>query len=259
MSLPVITQETICSLVLIFLRISAMIVVMPIFGGDKTIPVGVKGGLSILITFMLFPFVHVDSGFQFMGLTPMVINMIGEILIGIIIGFAARFIFAGIQFGGEMIGFEMGFSVVNIIDPVTSTQVSLISQFQYFMAMLIFLTVNAHHMFLAAIAESFVRIAPMQFHLSEKLIETLCIFSKDVFTIAVKISAPVIAVLIFTNVTLGIVARTVPQINIFIIGFPLQIALGLIFLGLTAPMFVNYAISLFHNLAKQIHMLLLLM
>jgi len=259
MSLPVITQQEISSLILIFLRVSSMIVVMPIFGGDKTIPAGVKGGLSILITFLLFPFVRIDPGFQFTGLTPMVINMINEVLIGVIIGFVARFIFAGIQFAGEVIGFQMGFSVVNIIDPATSSQVSLISQFQYFMAILIFLSVNAHHMFLLAMAESFVRIAPMQFHLSGRVIETLCLFSKDVFVVAVKISAPVVAVLIFTNIALGIVARTVPQINIFVVGFPLQIALGFIFLGLTAPIFVNYSISLFNNLAKQIHMIIQLM
>jgi len=236
-----------------------MIVVMPIFGGDKTIPAGVKGGLSILITFLLFPFVRIDPGFQFTGLTPMVINMINEVLIGVIIGFVARFIFAGIQFAGEVIGFQMGFSVVNIIDPATSSQVSLISQFQYFMAILIFLSVNAHHMFLLAMAESFVRIAPMQFHLSGRVIETLCLFSKDVFVVAVKISAPVVAVLIFTNIALGIVARTVPQINIFVVGFPLQIALGFIFLGLTAPVFVNYSASLFNNLAKQIQTLIRIM
>jgi len=109
MNLPVLTQEAICSLILIFLRVSSMIVVMPIFGGDKTISVGVKGGLSILITFLLFPFVRIDSGFQFMGLTPMVINMINEVLIGVIIGFVARFIFAGIQFAGEVIGLRWGF------------------------------------------------------------------------------------------------------------------------------------------------------
>lgn len=259
MNLPVITPEQIACLIFIFLRVSSMIVVMPIFGGDKTIPVGIKGGLSLLITFLLFPFVRMDFGFQLMELTPMVVIMIGEILIGVIIGFVARFIFAGIQFAGELIGFQMGFSVVNIIDPVTSTQVSLISQLKYFLAMLVFLAVNAHHIFLSAMAESFVRISPMQFHLTERVIAPLCLLSVEVFIIAVKISAPVVAVLIFTHVALGVVARTVPQINIFIVGFPLQIALGLIFLGLSAPIFVNYCIRLFNGLAKQIHMLVLLM
>ena len=259
MSLPVITQEATYSLIFIFLRVSSMIAVMPIFGGDKTIPVGIKGGLSLLITFLLFPFVPMNSGFQSVGLTSMVINMISEVLIGVIIGFVARFIFAGIQFAGELIGFEMGFSIVNIIDPMTSTQVSLISQLQYFVAMLVFLTINAHHLFLSVMAESFVRIAPMQFHLSGRIIQTLCLFSKDIFVVAVKISAPVVAVLIFTNIALGIVARTVPQINIFIIGFPLQIALGFLFLGLTAPVFVSVSASLFDNLANQIHKLVLLM
>jgi len=259
MNLPVITQEEIDSLIFIFLRVSSMIVVMPIFGGDRTIPVVVKGGLSLLITVALFPFVNIHFDAQSLEFIPMVAGMISEVLIGTIIGFVARFIFAGIQFAGELIGFEMGFSVANVIDPMTSTQVSLISQFQYFIAILVFLTLNGHHVLFSAIAESFEKIAPLQFHLSGPLIQTLCLFSKDVFVVAVKISAPVMAVLIFTNIALGIVARTVPQINIFIIGFPLQIALGFIFLGLTAPVFVNYSASLFSNLTKQIQTLIRIM
>jgi len=259
MNLPVLTQEEISSLIFIFLRVSSMIVVMPVFGGDRTIPVVVKGGLSILITFLLFPSVRINSDMQSLEFIPMVVNMLTEVLIGSIVGFVARFIFAGIQFAGELIGFEMGFSVANVLDPMTSTQVSLISQLQYFIAILLFLTLNAHHVFLSAIAESFEKIAPLQFHLSGKVIQTLCLFSKDIFVIAVKISAPVVAVLIFTNIALGIVARTVPQINIFIIGFPLQISLGFIFMGLTAPVFINYTASLFSNMAKQIHLLISVM
>jgi flagellar biosynthesis protein FliR len=259
MNLPVITQEEITSLMFIFLRVSSMMVVMPIFGGDRTIPVAVKGGLSLLLTVMLLPFVKIDSNLSSLGFVPLVADMISEVLIGSVIGFVARFIFAGIQFAGELIGFEMGFSVANVIDPITSTQVSLISQLQYFIAILLFLTLNAHHVFFSAMAESFERIAPLQFHFSGRLFQTLCLFSKDVFVIAVKLSAPVVAVLIFTNIALGIVARTVPQINIFIIGFPLQIALGLIFMGLTAPMFVSYSASLFNNLARQIGLLIRLM
>jgi flagellar biosynthetic protein FliR len=259
MNLPLLTQEAIDSLIFIFLRVSAMIAVMPIFGGDRSIPVILKGGIALFITFMLFPFVKINYEYQSLGLISMIVSMMSEILVGVIIGFVARFIFAGIQFAGELIGFQMGFSVANAIDPMTSTQVSLISQFQYFMAILIFLILNVHHVFLSAIAESFDKIAPLQFQMSGKLFQTLCIFSKDVFVIAVKISAPVVAVLIFTNIALGIVARTVPQINIFIMGFPLQIALGLIFMGLTAPVFVNYSGSLFNNLSKQVHMLIMLM
>ncbi|SEM35384.1 flagellar biosynthetic protein FliR [Syntrophus gentianae] len=259
MNLPVITQETIDALIFIFLRVSAMIAVMPVFGGDRTIPVAVKGGLSLLITFLLFPFVKIDLDAQSLEFIPMFAGMIGEVLIGSIIGFVARFIFAGIQFAGELIGYEMGFSMANVIDPVTSNQVSLISQLQYIVAILIFLTLNGHHVFFSAMAESFERIAPLQFHLSGKLIQTVCLFSKDVFVVAVKVSAPVVAVLVFTNLALGIVARTVPQINIFIIGFPIQIALGFIFLGLTVPVFANYSASLFNNLEKQIHFLIRVM
>jgi flagellar biosynthetic protein FliR len=249
MNLPVITPEQIACLIFIFLRVSSMIVVMPIFGGDKTIPVGTKGGLSLLITFLLFPFVRMDFGFQLMGLTPMVVIMIGEILIGVIIGFVARFIFAGIQFAGELIGFQMGFSVVNIIDPVTSTQVSLISQLKYFLAMLVFLAVNAHHIFLSAMAESFVRISPMQFHLTERVIAPLCLLSMEVFIIAVKISAPVVAVLIFTHVALVLWQGRFPNQYLYC-RIPSTDCLGINFSGIERTDFCQLLHPTFQRLGK---------
>lgn len=127
MKLPVITAQQIETFILVFLRVSAMVAAIPVFG-DSAVPVRIKGALSCLISFLLFPLVPspppLTSDFP-----PLILGMAGEVLIGFIIGFAARLVFAGIQFAGELIGFQMGFSIVNIIDPITSTEVSIISQF----------------------------------------------------------------------------------------------------------------------------------
>jgi len=100
MNLPVITQEQIDTLIFIFLRVSAMIAVLPVFGGDRAVPVLVKGGLSLLITLLLFPFVKINLGATSAGLFPMAAAMVGEILIGCVIVFFARFLFGGIEFAG---------------------------------------------------------------------------------------------------------------------------------------------------------------
>jgi flagellar biosynthetic protein FliR len=258
MNFPLFTKEQIDAFVLVFLRVSALIAMIPIFG-DRSVPITVKGGLSLFLSLLIFPFVLSSLPRMAITLMPQIFMMAGEIMIGIIIGLTSRFLFAGIQLGGELIGFQMGFSIVNVIDPITSRQVSVISQFQYLLAMLLFLNCNAHHIFINAIADSYHIISPQGFHFTGALMDAILIFSQKIFIVAIKISAPLIAVLFFTQVGLGVLARTVPQINIFIVGFPLQISVGLIFLGLTIPIFKAVAEKLFTKLEGEVNLLLRLM
>jgi len=185
--------------------------------------------------------------------------MIGEVLIGVTIGFGARLVFAGIQMAGNIVGFQMGFAIVNIIDPMTSAQVSVIAELKYLIAMMIFLSVNAHHLFFMAIAQSYDWVVPFGFHFSGSVMQYIFELSRDLFVIALKIGAPLMAVMLFTNVGLGVVARTVPQMNIFIVGFPLQISIGLIFLGITAPLFTRIVQGVMRSLEGHIITLLRLM
>ncbi|MEQ8253478.1 MAG: flagellar biosynthetic protein FliR [Smithellaceae bacterium] len=113
--------------------------------------------------------------------------------------------------------------------------------------------------FFTAIVQSYALLNPLTFHFSGALMQNILSISKDMFVIAVKLAAPIMAVMLFTNVGLGIVARTVPQINIFIVGMPLQIAIGLIFLGLTAPMFIKLTSGYFLGFETRLATLLRLM
>ncbi|MBN1613645.1 MAG: flagellar biosynthetic protein FliR [Deltaproteobacteria bacterium] len=259
MNIPVIDEQFAAAFLLIFLRMSAMIAMIPVFG-DRTVPARVKGAMALILSMLVFPFVRAEispiGSFEILSLA---VSMTGEVLIGLIIGLMARFVFAGVQFAGELVGLQMGFAIANIIDPITSTQVSIIAEFQYLFAMLIFLLVDAHHIFLLAIVDSFRIIHPLAFQLSGPLMDTMLGYSRDIFIVAVKVSAPIVAALIFINVGLGIIARTVPQINVFIVGFPLQIAAGLFFIGLTVPVFFKVLERYFFNYAREIGTLLHLM
>jgi len=243
---------------LIFLRVSAMIITIPIVG-DSTVPLKIKGGLALLITFLVYPVVPVAGWKLSADIFSMIYRMAGEIMIGVMIGFTSRLIFDGIQLAGQLIGFQMGFSIVNVIDPVNNEQVSIISQFQYLVAVLIFLIMDGHHIFLYAIGESLRILPPLGFHFSGELMQLLLSFVKDMLEVAIKTGAPIIAVLLFMSVGLGLVARTVPQINIFIVGFPLQIAIGLIGIGLTLPVFTRVLEGYFLNLEGEVLSLLRLM
>ncbi len=259
MTLPVLTPELIEAFILVLIRVSSIILMLPVFG-DSVIPPQIKWGLSILVALLLFP--TVKAGMPPLGNTeflPLILKIAGEILIGVSIGFTARCIFAGIQLAGELTGMQMGFSMASVIDPSSSTQVSIVAEFQYMLSLLLFLAVNAHHLFIEAIAESYGIIGPLTVEHSGALLPVMVRLTQEVFVIAVKISAPIMAVLLFTNVAMGVMARTVPQMNVFIVSFPLQIAVGFLFLGLTIPIFSQLAQRLFFDLAGKISLLMRLL
>lgn len=261
MGTAMISSEHILVFTLVFLRISALLIMIPIIG-EKTVPLRVKGGLAILISLLVSPAVRVDMMSSLHAeeeIFTLAIAMIGEIMIGVVIGLITKIIFAGIQFAGEMIGIQIGFSIVNVIDPVTSTQVSVIAEFQYLIALLVYLAIDAHHTLIFAIVDSYRIVSPFSYHFSGSLMKHILILSKELFVMAIKISAPIMAVLLFTNVALGVVARTVPQINVFIVGFPVQITVGLIVFGLTAPVFVLLVQRALSNLNIEVYTLLRLM
>lgn len=259
MNLPFLSAEHLDAFVLVLLRVSAIIVTIPVIS-EANVPVKIKAGLSIIVAVIIFPLVVPQMPpIKNMPLIALIIGMIGEVMIGVTIGFVARLVFAAIQLAGDIIGYEMGFSIANVIDPMSSAQVSIITELQYLLAMLVFLTVNAHHLFFQAISQSYILIAPLSFHFSGELMQFIFSVSKDMFVVALKIGAPIMAVMVFTNVALGVIARTVPQMNIFVVGFPLQISLGLIFLGLTAPLFVRLTQGIFSGLEGKIVTLMRLM
>ena len=254
MKFPVFTPELIEIFFIVFLRVSAVVAMLPILS-DRSTPVRIKGGLSVLITMLVIPFVGRPAEMPADPIS-LLLMMAGEVLIGFILGFASSLLFAGIQMAGDLIGFQMGFSIVNVIDPATSAQVSIISEFQYLLAGLLFLAVDGHHMLILAVSESYTVLPVLGFHVTGALVQSLVELSRELFVIAVKISSPVVIALVFANLGLGLIARTVPQINILVVGFPLQIAIGLIGIGLTVPLFLHLAGGLFSNLPGQIGLLI---
>lgn len=243
--------------VLVFIRTGAILITAPLFG-SRNVPLKLKAGLSLVLTLAIFPLV----GFKevYLASVPSLVSaMAGEVLIGVIIGFTARLIFAAVQLAGELAGFQMGFGIVNVIDPQTSTQFSIIAQFQNIITLLVFLALDAHYWFMLAISKSFELIQPLGFCFTDSLMEAIISLSCDMFVIAAKVAAPVIAVLFFTSVALGLIARTVPQMNIFIVGFPVKIAIGLLGVGFSLPLLSYLLRNLFQRMGGDIILLMKLM
>ncbi len=159
--------------------------------------------------------------------------MVGEVLLGTLIGLVARFIFTAIEFGGTIIGYQMGFAAANIFDPQNEQQTSLISQFQNIFAIFIFLALDVHHVFLQTAIHSYELLPPGHFNFGGEAIPYLMELSSKMFALGVQFSAPVLAVLLLSGLTLGILSRTFPQLNVFLLSFPLNIGIAFTVIGLT--------------------------
>ncbi|MBN98446.1 MAG: flagellar biosynthetic protein FliR [Gemmatimonadetes bacterium] len=221
---------------LVFLRVSALLAVAPIFGHRLYLG-RAKVGLGIMVSFIAFPLVS-QSGIQVPeGVFPYAFMMVGEVIMGLILGFVVLLLFIGIQFAGQLAGLQMGFGIVNVIDPQSSEQVSIIGQFLNILAILLVLTLNGHHLILQGLVHSFEVVPLGGIEFKEVVMQKLVVLSNEVFIIAIKISIPVLLSLFLISVAMGILARTVPQMNVFIVGFPVQLAVGLSVLVASLPLF----------------------
>lgn len=229
-------------------RVTGLFVAAPILG-HSAIPPQVKVPLTLLLGYFLYPYAATQPLNLEPGLLPLVLLGTREFLYGMVIGFLFQIIFYGIEFGGGLIGYQIGFAMVNIVDPTTSTSVPIIGQFKLLLATLIFLLINGHHVVLQALFESF-KLVPLG-HVGFKppALTDLTKFAGAAFAIGVKVSAPVIVTLFITDVCLGIVARTMPQMNILIVGFQVKIGVGLLVLGVSLPVFIYVFTQLFDKMS----------
>lgn len=171
-----------------------------------------------------------------------------EVMIGLLLGVVPKAFFAAIDFAGTVIGFQMGFSVANVVDPQTDTQVSIIASFQRVLATLLFVIVDGHHIFFEVITISYEKIPIAGFKFSPDKIEPLAQLTAAIFFNGLKLGAPLVVSLLFANIIMGIMARSVPNLNVFVVGYPFTIMFGLILLILSVP----YMLKGMNNLINDI-------
>ncbi|WP_319409765.1 flagellar biosynthetic protein FliR [uncultured Desulfosarcina sp.] len=231
---------------LIFLRVAAIVFSAPVLD-TATIPVVFKAGLAFAVSILLLPVVDAVVSVRDLSLMAFVIGVFSEIAIGVTIGLSVKLLFTGIQLAGQIVGYQMGFAVANVMDPATSAQIPILAQFYNLTAMLVFLSINAHHMFFSALVDSYTILPPLSIHISPQLVGMMMRLATNMFVVAIKVGAPLIAVMLMVSVALGLVARTVPQINIFIVAMPMKIVIGLVFMVIVTPYLTAYLIDLFSS------------
>lgn len=227
---------------LFLLRAGGFIFVAPLFSsriGPPQFRIGFSFFLAIISFTAWAPSTHLPE----MTTASFVTLALSEVSLGLILGFAAGLVLVAFQFAGQLIGYQMGFAIVNVLDPHSQTQISLIGEFLFVVVMLAFLGLNLHHDMLGLWYQSYAIAPPGGFAFasladpSSAFLPALVSTFDDIFYLALKISMPLVAFLLLADLALGIIARILPQMNVFMVGIPLKVAVGLFFLSLIVLQF----------------------
>ncbi len=232
---------------LLFIRTLSLIIFLPVLGYqavDMRVKIPFSLILSLSLTGLVDPqYLNINLNSNSLNLAVFTIHVINEIFFGIILGFLTMFIFNAFQFAGEMMSRQMGLSMLSMMDPTLETNISGLSKFQYIFLMLIFLLIGGHLFFIEALAKS-IEIVPVGYLSYLNFGEIMAIFINnftDLFVIGIKAGVPIVGSLFVVEAGLGVVARTAPQIHIFLVSIPLKIGVGFILLLLS----FSFIISLF--------------
>lgn len=241
---------------IVFSRVSGIFSMAPVYG-SRNLPTHVKIGLGFFITLILFPVITSKTQIAIpQELLPYIALVIMEFLVGLIIGYISFLIFAAIQMAGSLLDTQVGFGIVSVLDPQSGTQMPLLGTFKYVLAILLFLGTNGHHVILAALSESFRRVpvgtAVVQDGFYAYIIK---VFSTS-FAFAFKIALPVLVTLFLVDVAFGIMARTVPQMNVFMVGMPAKIIVGLFILALALPVYITVVQVGFTGMYSELYRLM---
>lgn len=223
---------------LVLIRISTFVVTWPVFGVE-TVSQHIKILFAFVIAIMVFPTLHF-SGTQYSMVKESLIHMaVREAVIGALMGMLGRIFFFVFQIAGELASLAMGLSSAQIFNPTLGGQSTAIEQFHVAFATLFYLAVNGHHLLLAGLVDSF-RLVPLTselLHTSE--FKNMSLIISEIVSIGLRLSAPVMISILVVNVVLGIVGKTVPQMNVLVTSFPINILIGFTILILTLPLMMD--------------------
>lgn len=211
-------------------RVGGLVTFAP-FWGHKAAPPKIRVVLAFVLSIALTPVLLSRIETPPAEIGQLVLVLIGELVIGMVLGFVGRLVFSGFELAAHLFASQMGFSLAGIVDPSTQAQTTAFGTIAQMLGLMILLAANGHHWFLAAAVKSFSTTAPGTFIFSPELLDTLLRFSGTALVTGVSLAAPAIVVLLSVEFALEFFGRTAPQFQVFILGFPFKIGIGLWLVG----------------------------
>lgn len=245
---------------LVLIRVLFFFAFMPVFGEVFT-PVRVRMLVGVTVAFVFTPLLAPSAATAFPQSVGQFLYVLApEALLGMACGLVGRILFAAFQFAGQIMGEEIGFGMAAAVDPAQAAgQIPIVAETMYIVSLMIFFAVDAHHFFFAALARSFEQAPPGALGFSTGLAQFFTEKASRMFFIAVQMSLPVLVVSFVTNIAMGMVAKAVPQLNVFMESFPIRIIVGLVVLGSIMVFVVKMMTGLFAGLPADLSRILGLM
>lgn len=243
MDLSAWTERQLIFFLLVFMRNLGLLISAPFFQ-SRNIPGTFRVSLALFLALLLLPVLTAVS-LEPLTFWQVAFLMGQELLLGIMIGYILNLTFAGMQLAGQIIEVPMGIGMINVLDPQTGGQMPIIGQLYQIVAVWLFLLVRGDHLLVRTLMQSF-KLLPVGQPLA--LLQGVPLVLKTfayLFVLAVQIAIPIIGVLFLTTIGLGVLAKLIPQINVFFLSFPLKIFLGIVLLILSLPAFTRWAAGLF--------------
>lgn len=243
-------------ILLIWIRVMGLFTTAPVWS-NRQVPVQVRVALSFAIGLLLHGLIPQPA--PVVNLIQLVPVALKELAVGMLIGFVVAMAFAAFQFAGELLDINIGFTMMNVLDPITNTQSPLLGNFLYILGLLVFFTIGGHHMLFESILDSY-RVVPVDgMVLTGALTEHLVQSAAKIFAIGLQVAIPVLAALLLTAIALGIMNRTVPQMNVFVMGLPVQMFVGIALLAVILPLYMSALRAVFGGLYDDIQLIIRLL
>ena len=237
-------------LMIIFARIVTLFSVAPIYS-NTVIPIQVRISIALFFSFVLFSLLKDTAPKINLDILSFSLLVVIETIVGLTIGFMMTLIFWGMQYAGELMGFDLGLNIATLYDPETGNN-PVLGRFFNYVALLIFLLINGHHFVINAIKISYDSIPIGGFTLSADFIEKVSKLTSIIFILSIKIAAPILVSLFLTNISLGIMSRVVPQMNIFLVGAPLKIGVGIVIISIIMPFIITVFRKLLYTFESNV-------
>ena len=221
----------------VWARLMGIVFLFPFFN-YQGIPVTLRLWLSLVIALLIFLSLEGSHPvLNFRGPLEMILLLGKEVLVGLALGYVVTLLFSVFLNAGQMVDLKSGLMLSGVFDPQFGSQVTFMGTFYYLLALVFFLSFNGHHYFLMSLAESYVIIPIDGPVMAQAQAEGIIRIFADIFALAFQLVAPIIIILMLMDIALGLIAKTVPQVHVFILGLPLKIAMSLLLLAMLAPVF----------------------
>jgi flagellar biosynthetic protein FliR len=243
-------EGQIIAFALIFLRIVAFVFTWPIFG-VQNIPAHTKVLLTLVLAMVLFPTIKMQNVDMIKIDEQLIFLSIREIFVGLFLGFLLRFFFFAISIAGEVIGVSSGLASAQLFNPSMGGHTNVFEQFYLVLATLFLLAMNGHHMFIQGLAQSFDVVPIAAVGIKYEGFAALGLYVQEAFFMGIKLSAPILVTVFLTNLTMGVLGRAVPQVNVMTTGFQITILITVVVLFLTMPLFVEEMNGLMETMTQK--------